>query len=551
MQSIPTQEMQSIPSMQEQIDVATPIKGNVFERNVTIKKNSAKNQSVPVEQIVMLVWLTGILCITLFTIVANTQVFLYVNRQSHITDTEILRLFEQCKKRMLIKREIPLVTSGKLSSPSLLGFIRPKILLSQTHKNMLNEHQLKFVFFHELAHLKRKDVLVNWIMNALLILHWFNPIIWYAYYRMRQDQEIGCDALALTCLDEGQIIEYGHTIIKLLDIFANRNSISSIAKMAGGKRSLKRRILMIKQFQKKSYHWSLLGAVSIIALSAFSFVSADQTSNIVTKKEDQVTNSLKSAGSLVNTNKTFDKSSTLYSPPKQKENFNNMTKEEILTKMINTVDNFETAKGEFKVHYDNIDGLDYSMVDYELSLTKYEGGVSKVTNRVNGNDEVIYHYYKDGKFWSKDKAGTVQAVYKKPERNKTLTLDQAFQTDEQGIYMTKYRERPPIGEAMSSLFPYEIASNYTRNLNNWEIEKQNEMVLGHNTLVIKGKLDDYSRIKHKSDTFRFWVDKDTGILVKYETYDSEGKVVDYLYPKSLEINVPINSDDFTPNKNNN
>jgi thymidylate synthase (FAD) len=48
--------------------------------------------------------------------------------------------------------------------------------------------QLNYVFLHELVHFKRKDILINLLMSLILIFHWFNPI-WYASYKMREDQE--------------------------------------------------------------------------------------------------------------------------------------------------------------------------------------------------------------------------------------------------------------------------------------------------------------------------------------------------------------------------
>jgi outer membrane lipoprotein-sorting protein len=112
--------------------------------------------------------------------------------------------------------------------------------------------------------------------------------------------------------------------------------------------------------------------------------------------------------------------------------------------------------------------------------------------------------------------------------------------------MTMTRDCPPIGLAQNSLFPYEIASNYTRDLEKWEIEKQNEELVGHNTLVLSGELDSYASDKTKSATFRFWVDKDTGILLKYETYNSSGEVVHYLHPKKLVINQKVDPKKHKP-----
>jgi hypothetical protein len=216
---------------------------------------------------------------------------------------------------------------------------------------------------------------------------------------------------------------------------------------------------------------------------------------------------------------------SIYTPPKQEENYKEMSKEEILTKMLNTVDHFETAKGEFELYYANSDTK--MNVEYELSIREKSGGLVKTTVNVNGEITTRPFSYKD--------------VYRETP---PLKIEDTFQINEEGDQVTDIRWSPPIQEAENSLFPYEIASNYTRNLSLWEIEKQNEELLGHNTLVIKGVLNNYASNKSQSNTFRFWVDKESGVLVKYETYNSNGEVVDYLYPVKLEINVPIDTQKF-------
>jgi outer membrane lipoprotein-sorting protein len=227
-----------------------------------------------------------------------------------------------------------------------------------------------------------------------------------------------------------------------------------------------------------------------------------------------------------------------YIPPKQEENYDEMSKEEILTKMINSVDYFETARGEYKMHYSFSPG--YETVEYAISLKQEPGGYGKRT--LDTGEITSREFYKDGKVWSINESLKTYMEFR-ANRNSgtTLTLDQAFSTASDGNPQTNYRERPPISTANETLFPYEIASNYTRDLTKWEIEKQNEELLGHNTLVIKG-------IKNHRDfqSFRFWVDKDTGILIKYETYKANGDIVDYLHPTKLEVNVPIDTKLFTP-----
>ncbi len=140
---------------------------------------------------------------------------------------------------------------------------------------VLNEQQLQYVFYHELAHIKRNDVAVNWIMYSLILLNWFNPILRYAYFCMREDQELACDAYALTFIDKEEQIAYGHTIITLLEHYSYQ--VPSLANLSRNKRTLKRRIVMIKKFQKKSYRLSLLGIIAIAAIAGGFLLNAKIT----------------------------------------------------------------------------------------------------------------------------------------------------------------------------------------------------------------------------------------------------------------------------------
>ncbi|MGH0610269.1 M56 family metallopeptidase [Bacillus cereus] len=232
------------------------------------------DETISFYTIFMYIWLTGVILLSVATFIMNRRLLLYIKKQPVITDEKIVQIFEKCKQSMSIQRNIPLFVSGKVSSPTVFGFIRPKLLLSTVHMKILDEQQLRYIFHHELAHIKRRDVGVNWLMHGLLILNWFNPILWYAYSCMREDQELACDALALTCIDTEEQIAYGHTIISLLEHYSSYYQVPSIANFSKNKRALKRRILMIKKFQKKSYRWSAIGAVAIIVVSSVSLLNA-------------------------------------------------------------------------------------------------------------------------------------------------------------------------------------------------------------------------------------------------------------------------------------
>jgi hypothetical protein len=244
------------------------------------------------------------------------------------------------------------------------------------------------------------------------------------------------------------------------------------------------------------------------------------------------------------------KSNTIYTPPKQEESFEDMTKEQVFTKLLNTIDSFHTAVGKFE-WFNRFNDLSTStnIVEFKVIVKNQIGGYGKVTDLSgNRNSFTTEGYFNGGTQWILDhNSKTYRETFYPPAPNqKTFTIEDATNIALKDVYDAKFRERPPGGWEALSLFPYQMTSIYLRNMDQWNIESQNEEVLGHNTIVLEGNLDGEARDKMMVDAFRFWVDKDSGILVKYEGY-WKGKLINYLHPESLEINVPIDTKEFVPN----
>ncbi|PRT21355.1 methicillin resistance protein [Bacillus wiedmannii] len=265
-----------------------------LEQNAeTVTKNSEPEVNVSSEQqtalslykVALYVWLAGVIILAVITFITNRRLYSYIKKQPDITDEQVTTVFNRCKQSMKMKKAVSLRLAGKIASPTVFSFFRPKVLLSKKHMKVLNEQQLQYVFYHELAHIKRNDVAVNWIMYSLILLNWFNPILWYAYFCMREDQELACDAYALTFIDKEEQIAYGHTIITLLEHYSYQ--VPSLANLSRNKRTLKRRIVMIKKFQKKSYRLSLLGIIVIVAIASLSLFNA-RAAEGKEKQEDKV-----------------------------------------------------------------------------------------------------------------------------------------------------------------------------------------------------------------------------------------------------------------------
>lgn len=216
-------------------------------------------------QAVYYLWLAGVVLLGLYMIAVNIELWQHLKGQKADVEDEIVYILEECKSLLGIRRRVEVRYTDRVKVPMLFGVMAPKVLIPTSIKKDIILLDMKHIFLHELAHLKRGDVIVSWLANVLQILHWFNPIIWLAFAEMRQDREIACDATVLYYLQENEKGKYGQA---LLDILAKGNThfkLSGLTGIAESKSQVKRRIKMIASFDKRKYKWSLV-AILILML---------------------------------------------------------------------------------------------------------------------------------------------------------------------------------------------------------------------------------------------------------------------------------------------
>jgi hypothetical protein len=151
-----------------------------------------------------------------------------------------------------------------------------------------SQEEMQYIFLHELAHLKRRDIYLGWLTSFLQVLHWFNPLVWFAFYRMRADRELSCDALVLSRTGKEKSQDYGQAIVGLLRRFSHSRPLPAMAGILENKSQLKRRITMIAQFKKSSYQWSPLAIFLILAVSfvSLSFAVGGKNQNTYLPKSE-------------------------------------------------------------------------------------------------------------------------------------------------------------------------------------------------------------------------------------------------------------------------
>ena len=164
-----------------------------------LKETLIANQS---GKIILYIWIAGIIVIALYYIISSIVMKQKIGKNK-VEKAEIIEILEQAKKDMGIQNEIELVVQNYKKVPCIYGFFKPKILLTE---EILKEDYKKiyYIFMHELAHYKRKDILLNKVLILISVIHWFNPILWFCFKQIRQDMELKADEMVLNNINKSE-----------------------------------------------------------------------------------------------------------------------------------------------------------------------------------------------------------------------------------------------------------------------------------------------------------------------------------------------------------
>ncbi len=82
--------------------------------------------------------------------------------------------------------------TAELTTPAVSGLAAPVILLPAEAVEWPGD-RLRAVFAHEIAHIRRRDGVLELVVQLACALHWFNPLLWSAARNLRSERELACD----------------------------------------------------------------------------------------------------------------------------------------------------------------------------------------------------------------------------------------------------------------------------------------------------------------------------------------------------------------------
>jgi beta-lactamase regulating signal transducer with metallopeptidase domain/photosystem II stability/assembly factor-like uncharacterized protein len=251
-------------------------------------------------------WLSGVLLLFFCTFLIHVGFYAKIKKDSKnpVSETIYNRVLDECKSIMGITKNIKIVMTSEVKSPSLYGIFRIRLLLPADLIGHFDENELKHMIIHELSHYQRKDNLTNSLFVLIQIVHWFNPLVWYAFYNLREDCEVLTDEKTLTYIRPEEREKYGYTLIKLAAYFSKQKWIPASLNFASGKRPLTRRITMIKFFNSRSYRKPFIALIFVVLIGAVCLTSAQGSikSNKDTPSSDTSDTAVKSNSAEVKAN---------------------------------------------------------------------------------------------------------------------------------------------------------------------------------------------------------------------------------------------------------
>ena len=354
---------------------------SLIDKIENIKESLILNEA---GKIIIYIWL-AVMCIIFIYYIITSIIFKKMIGNKEVKDKKILDILEFSKKQMGIKKEIKLIKQEYKKVPCIYGLFKTKILVTDEILKK-DEESLKYIFMHELAHFKRKDLILNKILIVITMVHWFNIGLWYCFKQIRQDMELKADEMVLEKIGKQEEKSYAKTLVKLIPISNNEKQPVKLLCVTDEKKNMERRINMIKLSDKFKEYKSLIGITTLlIVLCVGTFIFT----RIEPKEETGVVNSFQ----------YFETPDRIVYKEKNTDNYYVFTKGEssytdILNEIIKVFDSKEEGIQVSKEDIETIEkNQNYIELDYDTIsknyVIAYEEDLNNIILRNDNGGQVV------------------------------------------------------------------------------------------------------------------------------------------------------------------
>ncbi|HEX6132845.1 MAG TPA: M56 family metallopeptidase [Longimicrobiales bacterium] len=183
--------------------------------------------------LLLLVWLAGVLAVGSRLLLGLARLHVLRRGARPLLDPVLLVRAHGIAAEMNLARPIQLLEGDQAAMPITFGVLRPTLLLPSSARSWSAARQ-SIVLRHELAHVRRRDSLSQLVAELGCALYWFNPLMWYAAYRMCAEREHACDDVVLQ--SGSRASDYAQELLEIAGSLRLRQ-VDAVAAIAMARRS--------------------------------------------------------------------------------------------------------------------------------------------------------------------------------------------------------------------------------------------------------------------------------------------------------------------------
>lgn len=151
----------------------------------------------PLLPLVVLLWALGVSLLAIRTLIGWAGTRLLVRKNVESISAGLQRRVDGLIGRLHVRQAVSVLVSSKVKVPTVIGWIKPVILLPASVLARLPVQQLEMIIAHELGHIHRYDYLVNLLQVLIDTLFFYHPQVRWMSRSIRQEREHCCDDFVL------------------------------------------------------------------------------------------------------------------------------------------------------------------------------------------------------------------------------------------------------------------------------------------------------------------------------------------------------------------
>ena len=185
--------------------------------------------------LVFSLWLGGVICLSLIHLDGWRRVRRLTRRRVRPVTRSWQQRVQELSRQLGIPRAVTMLESALVEVPAVVGWLRPVILMPAATLSGLPPALIESVIMHELAHVLRRDHLVNLLQVVAETLLFYHPAVWWISRQIRNERENCCDDIAVAAC--GDRVVYA---LALLSCEESREPVPSLALRASNGSLLRR-----------------------------------------------------------------------------------------------------------------------------------------------------------------------------------------------------------------------------------------------------------------------------------------------------------------------